>query len=60
VLDGELEAGQRQVDAEHVVVVERQEMRPLPGPAAAFQNQLVVANGIQEPLHERILRAAID
>ena len=48
VLESQSEARQRQIDTQHVIVVERQKIRHLPGAASAFEDQLVVADGVEQ------------
>ena len=48
VLHREAEARQRQIDAQRVIVVELEEMGQLPRAAAAFEDELVVSDGIEK------------
>ncbi len=59
VLDGKLQARQRQIDAEHIIVVEREEVGELARAAAAFQHQLVKADGFEEVVGEHRLLTAV-
>ena len=55
VLNGEAEACQRHVDAQHVIVVELKIVRELTGAATAFKNGLVVADGIKQVFRKTVV-----
>ena len=60
VLQRKAEAGPGQINSEDVVIVQGKELRHLAGAAAAFENELVVADGVEQAARKPVLLAAVD
>ena len=60
VLHRKAEAGPGQINPEDVVIVQGKELRHLAGAAAAFEDELVVTDGVEQPAHKPVLLTAVD
>src|SRR6185369_2109734 len=60
VLQRKAEARPRQINSQDMVVVQGKKLRHLAGAAAAFENELVVTDGVEQAARKAILLTAVD